>query len=407
MTTNLSQPQPSSSTRLARPTFALFAYGFRPFFWAAGAFAALAAIAWLWIYGTGVLPLRDLAPQLWHGHEMLYGFVAAAIAGFLLTAVPSWTGARGFAGAPLILLAVLWLAGRLAFAAAAVLPVQIVAVCELAFIPALVILLAPPLLRARNRNTPLLLVLVAIWLTDAVFLYGLMRGDALLARSTLLVAINIVLLLVTVISGRIIPAFTANALRGGGQPAPLRTSATADRIVIAAMVAIVLVDALAPGHPAAGLIAGLAALAHAWRLAGWRSLRTLRQPLVWCLHLAYTWMPLGLALKAVFILTGAAWSTHWMHALTIGVASSMVLAVMTRAALGHTGRPLVAARPIAVAYLVLSAAAIVRVFAPALPAANYQWTVTLAGTLWIVAFGLYLIVYTPILMRPRVDGRPG
>ena len=284
---------------------------------------------------------------------------------------------------------------------------RIVAVCELAFIPALVILLAPPLLRAGNRNTPLLLVPATIWLTDAIFLYGLMRGDALLARSTLLVAINIVLLLVTVISGRIIPAFTANALRGVGQPVGLRTSATADRIAIGAMVAIVLVDALAPGHPAAGVIAGLAALAHAWRLAGWRSLRTLRQPLVWCLHLAYAWLPLGLAFKAAFILTAAAWSTYWMHALTIGAASSMVLAVMTRAALGHTGRPLVAARPTAAAYLVLSAAAVVRVFAPALPGANYQWTVTLAGTLWVVAFGLYLIVYTPILMRPRIDGRAG
>src|SRR5688572_2634228 len=143
--------QPSPDSRLDAPTFALFAYGFRPFFFAAGTFAVLSLAAWLWLYTTAVQPLPNGPAQLWHGHEMLYGFVGAAIAGFLLTAVPSWTGARGFAGTPLILLAALWLTGRLAFAAAAVLPLAFVAVCELAFIPALGCLLAPPLLRARNR----------------------------------------------------------------------------------------------------------------------------------------------------------------------------------------------------------------------------------------------------------------
>jgi uncharacterized protein involved in response to NO len=194
-----SQPSPDSRVD------ALFAYGFRPFFFAAGAFAVLSLVAWLWLYTTGVQPLPNGPAQLWHGHEMLYGFVGAAIAGFLLTAVPSWTGARGFAGTPLVLLATLWLAGRLAFAAASVLPVALVALCDLAFMPALGGILVPPLLRARNRNTPLLLVLAGIWLTDVVFLYALLRDDPLLARTTLIVAIDIVLLLVTVIGGRIVP----------------------------------------------------------------------------------------------------------------------------------------------------------------------------------------------------------
>ena len=188
---------------------------------------------------------------------MLYGFIGAAIAGFLLTAVPSWTSARGFAGTPLILLAALWLIGRLAFAAAAVLPLAIVAVCELAFIPALAGLLAPPLLRARNRNSPLLLVLAAIWLTDVVFLYALMRDDVLLARTTLLVAIDIVLLLVTVIGGRIVPAFTASALRARGLVPDLRTSRWVDGIVIAAMIAVVFVDIIAPWQGLAGAVAAV------------------------------------------------------------------------------------------------------------------------------------------------------
>ncbi len=398
---------PTQGAGRDQPALALFAYGFRPFFWAAGAFALLAITAWLWIHGTGALPLRGQPSLLWHGHEMLYGFVGAAIAGFLLTAVPSWTGARGFAGAPLILLAALWLAGRLAFAGAASLPLALVAVCELAFFPALVVLLAPPLLRAHNRNTPLLLVLAAIWVSDAVFLFALARGDVLLARVTLLVAIDVILLLVTVIGGRIVPVFTANALRSRGEEPGIRGSRWLDGAVIGAMVVVVLVDAAAPWRSAAGIVAAVAAAAQTWRMSRWRSTRTFHEPLVWSLHLAYAWLPAGLALKATHLLTGAPWAAHWLHALTIGVAGSMVLAVMTRAALGHTGRPLVAARATATAYVLLSLAALVRVVAPSLADLEYRWTVITAGVLWIAAFALYVITYTPILMRPRVDGRAG
>jgi uncharacterized protein involved in response to NO len=396
-----------SQDSIKRPALALFAYGFRPFFLAAGVYALLGLIAWLWMYATGVHLLPSQPAQFWHGHEMLYGFIGAAIAGFLLTAVPSWTSARGFAGTPLILLAAVWLIGRLAFAAAAVLPLAIVAACELAFIPALAGLLAPPLLRARNRNSPLLLVLAAIWLTDVVFLYALMRDDVLLARTTLLVAIDIVLLLVTVISGRIVPAFTASALRARGLVPDLRTHRWVDGIVIAAMIAVVFVDIIAPWQWLASAVAAAAAIAHAWRLIGWRSWRTLDEPLVWSLHLAYAWLPAGLAMKALHLSGNAAWAAHWLHALTIGVAAAMILAVMTRASLGHTGRPLHVSRLISCAYIVLSLAAVVRVFAPPLAPGAYQWSVVAAGMLWICAFAIFMMVYTPILLRPRVDGRQG
>jgi uncharacterized protein involved in response to NO len=390
-----------------QPAFALFAYGFRPFFWAAGAYALVALAAWLWIYMTGRLPLPYLPPQLWHGHEMLYGFVVAAITGFLLTAVPSWTGTRGFAGTPLIVLAAIWVAGRLSFATAAWLPVPLVAAFELAFLPALVALIGPSLLREQNRNTPLLFVLAGIWLTDVTFLFAIMRADAALARTAVAVAIDIIMVLVTVIGGRIVPAFTASALRTRGLTPDLRSSRWVDRLAVGAMIAIVVVDVIAPLHPIAGAVAALAVLAQVRRFTGWRTLRTLWEPLVWCLHLAYVWLPIGLAMKAVFLLTGAVWSAHWMHALTIGVAASMVLSVMTRAALGHTGRALAASRTIAAAYVLVSLAAAVRVFAPAVPSIAYRWTVMTAGALWIAAFALFLIKYTPILMRPRIDGRPG
>lgn len=398
---------PSQDSPIKPPALALFAYGFRPFFLAAGVYALLGLIAWLWMYATGVQPLPSQPAQFWHGHEMLYGFIGAAIAGFLLTAVPSWTSARGFAGTPLILLAALWLIGRWAFAAAAVLPLAIVAVCELAFIPALAGLIAPPLLRARNRNSPLLLVLASIWLTDVVFIYALMRDDVLLARTALLVAIDIVLLLVTVIGGRIVPAFTASALRTRGLSANLHISRWTDGIVIAAMIAIVFVDIVAPWHRVAGGVAAAAAIAHAARLIGWRSWRTSGEPLVWSLHVAYAWLPAGLAMKALYLAGNVAWAAHWLHALTIGVAAAMILAVMTRASLGHTGRPLLASRLIGGAYILLSLAAAMRVFAPALAPGAYQWSVMAAGTLWICSFAIFIVVYTPILLRPRVDGRQG
>ena len=389
------------------PASALFNYGFRPFFLAAGAYALLGLIAWLWIYATGGQPLPDQLPQLWHGHEMLYGFVGAAIAGFLLTAVPGWTGTRGFSGTPLILLASLWLAGRLAFAAASVLPLAVVAVCDLAFFPLLGGLLLPPLLRARSRNSPLLLVLAGIWLTDVAFLYALMTRDMVLARTMLLVAIDIVLLLVTVIGGRIVPAFTSSALLARGRVANLRSSGWTDGIAIGAMIAVVFVDIMAPWQRIAGGIAAVAALAHAWRFIGWRSWRTLDEPLVWSLHLAYAWLPMGLAMKALHLAGGVAWAAQWLHALTIGVAAAMILAVMTRAALGHTGRPLRAPRLIASAYVLISAAAATRVFVPSIAPGAYRWSVMVAGALWICAFAIFVVVYAPILLRPRIDGRQG
>lgn len=384
-----------------------FAYGFRPFFFGALAYALIGLGAWLWIRATSQPALGDLPPSLWHGHEMLFGFIGAAIAGFLLTAVPSWTGARGFAGLPLIALTAVWLAGRVAFACASHLPAAVVAVAELAFLPALALLIAPPLLRARNRNTVLLLVLLALWIVDVTFIVALARTEPVLATGTLRVGIDIVLLLITVIGGRIVPAFTSSALRRSGIDAPVRNNQWLDAVVIGAMVFVVIIDAIAPLHAAAAVVAGVAAVGHAARLAGWRGLHARREPIVWVLHIAYAWLPLGLALKAVYLTAGADWAAQWLHALTAGAAATMIVAVITRASLGHTGRPLVVSRVVAAAYLLLTAAALVRVFGTSPLAPHRDWMIWLAGALWLFAFALILIVYAPILLRPRLDGRPG
>lgn len=400
---------PTPATRRLVP----FAYGFRPFFLLAGWFALIGIGAWLWVYATastwggGLLPASQ-----WHAHEMMYGFIVAAIAGFMLTAVPSWTGSRGFGGWPLVLLTAAWLAGRLAFAFSGDLPFAGLAILELLFLPGVVLLVAPPLLRSRNRNTPLLAVLLALWASDAVFLLGMHRGDPALAAAALRFALNLVLVLITVVGGRIVPAFTASALRARGVEVKMRSAPWLERLVIVSMVAVLLVDALMvdvlPPNPAiAGGIALVAGIAQAWRLAGWNGHRTLRDPIVWVLHLAYAWLPLGLLLKAGWLLVGFDWAAFWVHALSAGAAASMIVAVMSRASLGHTGRPLQVAPAMAWSYGLLVLAAAVRVFGPAVLPLDYRSVILLAGALWIAAFGIYVFIYTPILLRPRVDAKPG
>src|SRR6185437_11644471 len=185
---------------------ALFGYGFRPFFLGAGLLAVLIIPWWAGSIAWGVPLGTAWPPALWHGHEMLFGFIGAAIAGFLLTAVPSWTGERGFAGWPLAALSALWVFGRVLVATSALWPLALVATVDLLFIPALALLVLPPLVRARNRNTPLLAVLAALWASNASFYWALAHQDAGAALHALIVGIDIVLLLVTVIGGRIVPA---------------------------------------------------------------------------------------------------------------------------------------------------------------------------------------------------------
>jgi uncharacterized protein involved in response to NO len=219
--------------------------------------------------------------------------------------------------------------------------------------------------------------------------------------------VNLVLLLVTVIGGRIVPAFTSSALKQQGRDSRLRTSPVVSAAAVSAMVSVLIIDLLLPQSHLAGLVALVAAVAQAARLSQWQSFRTLRLPIVWILHVAYAWLPVGLALKALALLTGWGTLLSWMHALTIGAAATMILAVMTRASLGHTGRALIVNPTIVLAYLLLTAATVVRVLGPGTSLLSYVQVITLAAVLWTVAFALFLFVYGPILVSPRADGKPG
>ena len=387
--------------------FALFAYGFRPHFLLAGLAALLLIPAWAVDFVFGIPLSTDWPPTLWHAHEMLFGFIASAVAGFLLTAVPSWTGQKGFAGRPLMLLTALWLAARLMIASSSDWPRVFTAAMDLSFFPALATLVGLPLLRSQNRNTPLLFVLALLWLTNLIFHVALIEHNPPLALHAILVGIDVMLVMVTVIGGRIVPAFTATALRPLGLQESASSRPALTVAAVASMAAVAVGDVFAPDGLLAGVLAAIAAVIQGWRLTHWRTLKTLRQPIVWVLHLAYLWLPLGLALKAVALLDGAAFSAFWLHALTIGTLSMMILAVMTRAALGHTGRPLVVHPMTTASYLLLAGAVIVRVFGLAIFKVSYPLVIAGAAFLWSAAFLLFVVVYAPILWRSRIDGKPG
>jgi uncharacterized protein involved in response to NO len=407
MTTSSSNSASSEIAAAPARRFALFDYGFRPFFLLCGLYALVVVPLWLFSFAHSSALFGALPGVYWHAHEMLFGFIVAAVSGFLLTAVPSWTGSRGFAGLPLMIAVGAWLAGRLAMAFVNVLPFWIAAAAELALLPVLIALIAPPILRESNRNLPILGVITLLWAIDATFIRALQTGDAMLAAGAARIGIDLVLLLVVVIGGRIVPAFTANALRRAGIGVAPVSRGWLEVVAIGSVALIALGDLFLPDSRAAGVIAGIAAVAHALRLAGWRSFRVGGEPILWVLHVGYAWIPVALALKACWLLGDALWAVKWQHALTSGAFATMILAVMTRASLGHTGRPLVVSRAIAVAYLLLTAGALLRVFGGAWTPDHYIWTLAAAGMAWVLAFLIFVWVYAPILIAPRVDGRPG
>ena len=387
--------------------FNLFAYGFRSHFLLAGLAALLLVPLWALSVVIGISVGSGWPPTLWHAHEMLFGFITSAVAGFLLTAVPSWTGQKGFAGRPLIVLAVLWLVARVMIASSLLWPAMLISSIDLAFLPALAVLIAQPLLREQNRNTPLLIVLGLLWISNLVFHVGIIRHNDPLALHGIIFGIDIALILVTVIGGRIVPAFTVSALRQQGIQGVVQSRPILTVFTVIAMVMVAISDVFWPNSKVAGLIAGVAACLQGLRLLQWQAWRTLRQPIVWILHLAYAWLPVGLALKTAALLGGYAIGAFWLHALTIGVLTTMIMAVMTRAALGHTGRPLVVDPLITLAYLLLTAAAIVRVFGLAEFRLSYPVVIAWSALFWTTAFALYVVVYAPILWSARADGKAG
>lgn len=388
---------PRAPIRPAPAMPALFSYGFRPFFLLAGIWAPLAlALSVEMINGRVHLPTA-FDPLTWHHHELLFGFVAAAIAGFLLTAIPNWTGRLPVAGWPLAGLAALWLAGRAAIATSAVIGWWPAAIIDLSFLATLAAVTLRELLAANNRhNLPIVVAITLLLLANALY-HAAANGIPGTTDLALRAAVTIVIGLIGLIGGRIIPSFTRNWLAKHDAPRLPVAFGMYDKLTLAITVFALLTWIAAPDTTtAAGLIA-IAALFHLVRLARWLGHATTAEPLLLVLHVAYLWIPIGLGLLAASHWLPAIPPTAALHAMTVGAMATMILAVMTRAILGHTGRDLHAGPALTTVYILITVAAMARVAASLWPALHTPF-VTIAATAWIAAFIAYLGVCGPMLV---------
>ena len=383
----------------AVPAFALWQLGFRPFYLLASVFAVLSVGLWTLQY-SGWLGGAYLKGPLWHGHEMLFGYTVAVIAGFLLTAVRNWTGLPTPAGAPLAALAMLWVAGRILVLT----PWSLVAALVNAAFPlAVAVAIARPIVRSRNQRNYFFIVLLALLGVITLATHAALNGVIdLQPRFALQLAIDVILFVMAVMAGRVVPMFTNNGVPG--------THATrrpwVERLALGSIIALFLADHVQSMPWIAAAVALVAAIVHAVRLALWQGWRTLGTPLVWVLHLAYAWIVVHLLLRAM---AAAGWVAEplALHALTVGAIGGLTIGMITRTARGHTARPLKADGYETTAYLLVFAAALVRVFGPMLLPSQYLACVQVSGLLWVAGFGLYAVHYWPVLTRPRLDGKPG
>jgi uncharacterized protein involved in response to NO len=379
---------------------AILSYGFRPFFLLGAIWSALAVAIWLpLLAGSLTLPIT-LSPVEWHVHELLYGYLPAIAAGFLLTAVPNWTGRLPVTGMPLLVLLLVWIAGRLAMLISAWVGGPAAATVDVLFLATLVCVIGREIIHGSSKQNLKVLVLIGLLLVGNVVFHLESMRPVGTSGYGMRIGIGTAILLITVIGGRIIPSFTRNWLARrppGSMPTAFNRF---DVIAIAGGAAAIALWVVAPRHYATAMLALIATLLHAIRLARWAGYRTLREPLVAVLHVAYAFVPIGFLLVSSSIVAPVLIAASGaLHCWTAGAIGLMTLAVMTRASLGHTGQPLTATVPVQLVYLAVVIAAVARIVA-AFDIARAP-LLHLAATAWVAAFGGFAIIYWPLLTRYR------
>ncbi len=382
----------------------LLSAGFRPFFLGSAVWAAIGIPLWLAVYSDDTALPSLLPPLIWHVHEMVFGFAAAAVAGFLLTAIPNWTGRMPLQGRPLAVLVALWVAGRAGILLSGLINGYAAAVADLAFPAAFLGAVAREIVAGKNwRNLPMLAAL-SLLLVGNLLVHLDALGVADTAELGNRIGVATLLMLIALVGGRIIPSFTRNWLaKNRPEVSPPRPDSRFDRAVLGVTALALVSWAVAPDAVVSAWGTIVAGGAIGLRMSRWRGGKTMREPLLVILHVCYGWLAAGLLLLGLDELFDLLPMTAALHVLTAGAIGTMTLAVMTRASLGHTGRPLVAGSGTKVIYALVTLAALLRVLSP-FAGAQMMPILWAAGASWAAAFGLFAILYGRVLTQPRATG---
>lgn len=389
-------PRPAIASR-----FPFLAKGFRPFFLAGAIFGAVMVPLWvLSLFGV-VHAGGRFDPVTWHAHEMVFGFGTAIVAGFLLTAVGNWTGRETAAGTTLLLLFGSWLAGRVVMSAGGALPPWVVAAIDVSFLPAAALAIGRPIVAAKDRRHFLVIAMLVFMAAANLFLHLRPAPDA---RRALLAGTDAITFFMVVIAGRVVPPFTRNATG----VASIRAVPILEVAAAVSILPVIFVDAAGTTSSLGRFMAyGGAASLVAARTVHWGTRHTRREPLLWILHAGHAWIPIGLGLRAASAIAPAIPASLGVHAITAGAVGALTIGMMARVALGHTGRSLVAPRSVALAFVLVTVAAVVRVAVPLVAPALYLASLAASAVLWSVSFLLYAGAYAPILLAARADGKAG
>ncbi|ABM02483.1 Heme/copper membrane protein of NnrS family protein [Psychromonas ingrahamii 37] len=392
---NISNPKSNP-----KPDMAFFEFAFRPFFLLASLFSIFSLLVWNGIL-TGNIALNLYGgPLWWHMHEMLFAFVAAIIVGFLLTAVQNWTGVRGLHGKGLLLIVALWLTARVLFFFPNSLSHSLIAIVDIAFLPVAAIILAYPIVSVKLwRNLLFIPILLIMAATNAMMHYSIISQNLQLMGTASSAMILLVTLMMCIMGGRVFPMFTAN----GTKTARVMSIAWLEKLVIGSTLLAVLTSFNFIPLPSIliAVIFFVAASANALRVFRWKSWVTFKTPLVWSLHLSYWCIAIGLLMIGLSEITASVSHSQAIHTLTIGAMASMILAMISRVSLGHTGRNMVVGKVMTMAFIALILAFIMRVFG-SYWVANYSHVISIAIGFWVIGYGCFVALYFPILTKPRL-----
>lgn len=381
----------------------VFALGFRVFFLLAGWLAILLMGLWVSVF-VGWVSFDTYYGQIgWHSHEMIFGYTVAVIAGFLLTAVRNWTNTPTPSGLPLAGMAALWLVARLLPLGFDTFPRWLIAAADLAFLPTLAVGIGVPLIRSDQKSNLIFLPLLAVlWAADLLVHADVLGLAPNLARKGVFLGLDVIILVIVIMGGRVIPFFTERALTG----VVMKRWRIVEWLSPVSVVVFLIAELFMPDSVTSASLAALAAFANGARLAGWHTTRYWRVPLLWVLHLGYGWIVVGLYLKAGIAL-GLVPPQFTIHAFTVGAIGVLTLGMMARVSLGHTGRPLKVGAAMSTAFVLINLAAVGRGLLPPFFPQFFLQLIVASGAFWIAAFTIFVIVYTPILIQPRVDDGPG